>query len=366
MKTPCIVEFKGTVPSWGPSFEAGEGVALIGRARLGEGIILRPWSALRGDGNFIEIGNNCIFLDRSTVHIADGVYPTRMGNNILVGRFSLVHACTIGDDCILGDAAVVMDNSTIGEGAVIGAGSLVPPGKALEGGWLYQGNPARPVREVTMSERGAWKEMLLTGATDTPVNLDHELPELNMGPFLRAASGTGPLYTLGMQAPQIDPKGYVAPTAAVIGDVTASDGTSIWFSTVMLADGVSITVGKNSNVQDNSILVTDAKRGPITIGQDVTVGHNVRMGSCQVGDRCLIGMGSEICDDVVVEDAAIVGARAYVESGTVVKAGYIWAGRPATEFRLVKPEEQTMFQRGTEVYVGYSQTYLEGKTGLLI
>ena len=104
----------------------------------------------------------------------------------------------------------------------------------------------------------------------------------------------------------------------------------------------------------------DAERGPLVVGEDVTIGHNVRIRSCQIGNRCLIGMGSEVCDNVVVEDGAIVGARAYVEPGTVVKAGYIWAGRPATEFRAVKPEEHKMFQRGTEVYVGYSQTYLEG------
>jgi carbonic anhydrase/acetyltransferase-like protein (isoleucine patch superfamily) len=359
MKTPCIIKFKGTVPSWGLSFQPGEGVALIGRAKLGNGVIIRPWSVLRGDGNFLDIGNNCVFMDRSTVHIADGVYPTRMGKNILVGRFSLVHACTIADNCILGDTAVVMDNSTIGAGAVIGAGALVPPGKTLEGGWLYEGNPARPIREVTANERAAWREELLAGSNDIPVNLGGELPPLNMETFLCETSGAGPLYTLGTGTPQIDPKGYVAPTAAVIGNVQASEGTSIWFATVMRADGASIMLGKNSNVQDNSILITDARRGPIAIGQDVTIGHNVRMGSCQVGDRCLIGMGSEICDNVVVEDGAIVGARAYVQSGTIVKAGHIWAGRPAVQFRPVKPEERLYFQRGTEVYVGYSETYLE-------
>ena len=360
MKTPCIVKFKGSEPSWGNGFQFSETVGLIGRTKLGDGTILRPWAALRGDGNFIEIGDNCVFLDRSTVHIADGVYPTRMGNNILVGRFSLVHACTIGDNCILGDSAVVMDNSRIGAGAVIGAGALVPPGKNLAGGWLYEGNPARPIREITVQERETWRKMLLAGKAETPVNFGHELPPLNMDPFLVSTSGTGPLYSLRTETPRIDRKGYVAPTAAVIGAVTALEFTSIWFSTVVLADGAPITIGKNSNVQDNSILISDAERGPLVVGEDVTIGHNVRIRSCQIGNRCLIGMGSEVCDNVVVEDGAIVGARAYVEPGTVVKAGYIWAGRPATEFRAVKPEEHKMFQRGTEVYVGYSQTYLEG------
>jgi len=359
MGTPSVIEFKGTKPNWGAGFQAGEGVAVIGRVKLGEGVKIGSWSALRGDGHFIDIGDNCVFMDRSTVHIADGVFPTKMGRNIYVGRYALVHACTIGDNCILGDAAVVMDNSHVGEGAVIAAGSLVPPGKNLDGGWLYEGSPAKPVRKIAANELEGLRKGLLVEDGDTPVNLRGELPPLDMSLFLNQASGGGPLYSLGSKSPQIDPKGYVAPTAAVIGDVRTSVGTSVWFSTVMLGAGTSITLGKNSNVQDNSILMASADCGPISIGQEVTVGHNVRMGSCQIGDHCLIGMGSEICDNVVVEDGAIVGARAFVESGTIVKEGYVWAGRPASEFRPVKSEELAYFQRGTDVYVGYSKTYLE-------
>jgi carbonic anhydrase/acetyltransferase-like protein (isoleucine patch superfamily) len=70
-------------------------------------------------------------------------------------------------------------------------------------------------------------------------------------------------------------------------------------------------------------------------------------------------MGSQLGDGVVVERGAIVGARALVEPGTVVKAGHIWAGRPATEFRPVKPEEADFFRMGKEVYVGYARNYLK-------
>ena len=83
MGTPSVIKFKGTKPNWGSGFQAGEGAALIGRAKLGEGVKIGSWSALRGDGHFIDIGDNCIFMDRSTVHIADGVFPTKMGRNIM-------------------------------------------------------------------------------------------------------------------------------------------------------------------------------------------------------------------------------------------------------------------------------------------
>jgi len=353
---PVVVAFKGTMPKWDTT-NFGLGASVIGRASLGKNVSVGPWAALRGDGNFLDVGDGCQFLDRATVHIADGVYPTRMGRNITVGRFALVHACTIADDCVLGDAAVVMDNSFVGPGAVIAAGALVPPGKKLGGGWLYEGNPARPVREISLGECKQLQGILLAGGKNKIVR-DANLPPLDMAPFIPADGGKGPLYRLGGFKPHIDERSYVAPTAVVAGDVTTAESTSIWFSTVMRGDGVPITLSDRSNVQDNSILVTDARRGPITIGKDVTIGHNVRMGACTVGDECLIGMGAQIGDGVVVESGALVGARAYVEPGTIVKAGYIWAGRPAIEFRRVKPEEQEFFQRGKEVYVGYANTYL--------
>ncbi len=353
---PTLIPFKGTIPKWGEA-SFGEGATLIGRVSLGEKVLLKPWVTLRGDGNFIEIGDNCQFLDRATVHIADGMYPTKMSRNITVGRFALVHACTIAADCILGDASVVMDNSNIGSGAVVGAGSLVPPGKKLEGGWLYAGNPARAVREISLEEREVLRSDLLAGNINEVI-CTADLPSLDMTPYKPPSLKSGPLYTLNDVKPKIDPCGYVAPTAVVAGNVVTETDTSIWFSTVVRGDGALISLGPRSNIQDNSIVVTNKRSGPIIIGSDVTVGHNVRLGACRIGNGCLIGMGAQICDGVVVEDGALVGARAFVESGAVVKSGHIWAGRPASEFRRVKEQEVEFFQRGKEVYVGYAATYL--------
>ena len=89
-------------------------------------------------------------------------------------------------------------------------------------------------------------------------------------------------------------------------------------------------------MQDNSLLVTDAARGPLIVGADVTIGHNVRMGAATIGDHALIGMGSQLGDGVVVEEGGVVGARAEVAPGSVIKAGWIWVGRPAFPFRPIK------------------------------
>ena len=148
-------------------------------------------------------------------------------------------------------------------------------------------------------------------------------------------------------------------TARIFTGAPLPDGAdTIIIQEVTEADGGQITIGSETSVQDNSILHTKPGSGSINVGRGVTIGHNVRMGACSIGDDCVIGMGCEIADGVVVEGGAIVGARAYVEPGTVVKAGHIWTGHPAQEFRPVSDHERSLFARGKQVYVAYAAEYL--------
>jgi len=358
MTGPYLLPYKGTVPKLGARANIAGDAALIGQVTLGDDAVLGPLVTLRADGHRNDIGSGCQFLDRATVHVADGLLPAVVGDRVTVGRFALVHACIIDDDCLLCDGAVVMDGSHVGAGTVIAAGALVPPGKTLDGGMLYAGNPAKPVREISATEREALREAVIDGRQDNDI-LICELPPLTMAPFRSDTTGAEPLLSLANAAPQIDPAAYIAPNSLVAGAVSVAEHASVWFATVMRAAGGPISVGARSNIQDNSILTAGSGSGPLVIGEDVTLGHNVRMNACTVGNGCLIGMGSEVMEGVVVEDGAMVGARAFVEPGTVVKAGYIWAGRPAREFRPVKPKERMFFGRGKEVYVGYAGTYLE-------
>src|SRR5207249_4728938 len=105
------------------------------------------------------------------------------------------------------------------------------------------------------------------------------------------------------------------------------------------------------------ILATDRRRGDLVLGAGVTIGHSVELGSARIGDDALIGMGSRVGDDVIVEPAGCIGAGAWVEPGTRVRAGWIWAGRPARAFRELKPAERAEFARARDIYVGYSNDY---------
>ena len=360
MAAPNLVPYLHHVPRIGGGARFGADVTIIGRAVLGDGVALGDLAVLRADGERIEIGAGSRLLERATVHISDGRLPARIGAQATVGRYALVHACDIGDDCVLADGAVVMDGSVVGPGAVIAAGALVPPGKALDGGALYAGNPARPVRRLGPGEHRAFRDAVLAGRRDDE-HLAFDPPPLAMAPFRgpEAAGGVaGPLHVFAGAAPEISASAFVAANAALRGRVRVAESASVWFATALCADGAEATVGARSNVQDNSILATDAGSGPIEIGADVTIGHNVRMGACRVGDRCLVGMGAEVGHGVTVEDDGVIGARALVEPGTAVRAGWIWAGRPAREFRPLTDRERAFFRRGCAVYVGYAARYL--------
>jgi carbonic anhydrase/acetyltransferase-like protein (isoleucine patch superfamily) len=243
-----------------------------------------------------------------------------------------------------------MDGALVGAGALVAAGSLVPPRKQLAGGWVYAGNPATPLREIGAAELSAAAAAVRAGAT-MELTSSSDLPILDVLPEYRARAPTAAL------APRVA-RAYVAPTAVLAGDVEVSDGAGVFFGCVVLAGGARITIGPRANVQDNSLIVTSARRGDIRIGADVTIGHNVRMGAAVIEDAALIGMGSELADGVVVRAGGCIGARAWVEPGTVVDAGWIWAGRPARAFRRVKPEEREAFARGAATYVRYAEAYL--------
>ena len=123
------------------------------------------------------------------------------------------------------------------------------------------------------------------------------------------------------------------------------------------ASGARIVIGRRSNVQDNCFLVTTEARGDLVIGDGATIGHNVQLGAGLIGDDALIGMLSRVGDGVVVGNNSCIAAGAWAEPGTIVKAGWIWSGRPARPFRELKPAERIEFARGRDAYVTYGMSY---------
>jgi len=331
--------------------------ALVGRTSAGPGLHVRGLAALRGDGEWVRVGRNGFFGERSTVHIAHGLHPATLGHDVTVGRFGLVHACTIEDGVVIGDAATVMDGSVVGANAVIAPGALVPPRRTLPGGFVYAGAPAVAVREIGEKELADVAGAIRAGAAHSLGAVD--LPPLENSSFAVSGATHGPLLRAHGAAPSAD-EAFVAPNALLCGDVRLGVDAGVYYGCVLSAGGARIAVGERSNVQDNTLIVTDASRGDVVIGREVTIGHNVRMGAGSFGDRSLIGMGSLVADGVVVEPGACIAAGSHVAPGTRVRAGWIWAGRPARALREVGERERTMFASAVDIYVVYGATYRSG------
>jgi carbonic anhydrase/acetyltransferase-like protein (isoleucine patch superfamily) len=252
----------------------------------------------------------------------------------------------------------VLDGAAVGPHAVIAADAIVTPRKSLPGGWLYAGSPAKPVRAITRDEVERLAASVRAGEPD-PLLRAASLPPLDMAPFVPDARKEGPFHAWQARAPTRG-RAYVAPTSVLVGEVALADDAGVYFGCALVARDGRIIVGARTNIQDNSILETSARRGELVIGEGVTVGHNVQLGAARIADDALVGMASRVGDGVVVERGGCIAAGAWVDPGTRVEAGWIYAGRPARAFRAVTPAEREQFDRGRDVYVGYGVAYLAG------
>ena len=149
--------------------------------------------------------------------------------------------------------------------------------------------------------------------------------------------------------PGIDPLAFVAPGCTVIGRVRMAAGSSLWYGSVVRGDNDDILIGEDTNIQDASILHTDAGR-VLRLGRRVTVGHAAIVHGAEVGDDVLIGMRAVLLNGVKVESYAIVAAGAVVTPGTNVPAGTLMAGVPAKPIRDITDAERAMIDRTARSY----------------
>lgn len=163
--------------------------------------------------------------------------------------------------------------------------------------------------------------------------------------------------------PQIAPSAYVDDDAAVIGDVTIGEDSSIWPMAVVRGDVNKIRIGDRSNVQDGSVLhVTHSHEGtpggfPLYIGDEVTIGHNVTLHGCTIHDRCLVGMGSIVLDGAVLEEGVLLGAGSLVPPGKRLEGGYLWIGSPVKRARPLTDNEKEWFSYSAAHYVRLKNDY---------
>ena len=168
------------------------------------------------------------------------------------------------------------------------------------------------------------------------------------------------LYQLDDFQPAVAATAWVADSAQVIGNVTLGDHSSVWFGVVIRGDTSTISVGKGSNVQDNSVLHADHGM-PLVIGEGVTVGHQVMLHGCTVGNNCLIGIGAIVLNGAKIGNNCLVGAGALVTEGKEFPDGSMIIGSPAEAVRMLSPEQMQGLKMSAESYIANARRY---KTGL--
>ena len=165
-----------------------------------------------------------------------------------------------------------------------------------------------------------------------------------------------PIYRLDQHEPSLGERTYVAPTAVLIGQVTLHAGANVWFGAVLRGDNEPITVGDNSNIQENCVLHTDIG-APLTIGQNVTIGHSVTLHGCTIGDNSLIGMGATVLNHAKIGANSIVGAGALVTEGKEFPDGALLVGSPAKVLRLLTKDEINRLPNNAHHYSARGQHY---------
>ena len=151
---------------------------------------------------------------------------------------------------------------------------------------------------------------------------------------------------------------YVAENATIVGDVTIGDKSSIWFNAVLRGDVNSITIGKNVNIQDGSIIHCTYKKSKTIIGNNVSIGHNAIVHGCIIKNNVLIGMGAIIMDNAQIQSNSIVAAGAIVTKKTIVESGFVYAGIPAK--KINKIDVQKIKEANLKIaknYITYSGWY---------
>lgn len=185
-------------------------------------------------------------------------------------------------------------------------------------------------------------------------------------PFLLSNDSIMALSPFLDHQPRLDTGAYVHASAQVIGDVSLGRDSSVWCNAVLRGDVNRIVIGEASNIQDLAMghvshrNTAKPEGSPLLIGSHVTVGHSVILHGCRIGDECLVGMGSIVMDDAVIENRVMLGAGSLVPPGKRLASGHLYMGRPAMPVRALTVEEIAYLRYSAEHYVRVKQQHQQG------
>ncbi len=165
-----------------------------------------------------------------------------------------------------------------------------------------------------------------------------------------------PIYQLGDARPHIDESAYLTDSATVIGDVTLKANASVWYGVTIRGDTEPIVIGENSNIQEGTVMHTD-KGFPLTVGDNVTVGHQAMLHGCTIGDGSLIGIQAVVLNGAKIGRNCLVGAGALVTEGKEFPDNSLIIGSPAKAVRTLTEEQLAGLKKSADIYVQRARHY---------
>jgi carbonic anhydrase/acetyltransferase-like protein (isoleucine patch superfamily) len=219
------------------------------------------------------------------------------------------------------------------------------------------GQPNATPHSPTRGDRTGWRQ-LESPNQDDGNRLSERLSKANN---FNKGCGRMNVYTLGGVGPTLpgDDEYWIAPGAVVLGKVILKKNASVWFGAVLRGDNEPITIGENSNVQDNSVLHTDMG-SPLTIGANVTVGHMVMLHGCTIGDGTLVGIGSVVLNGARIGRNCLIGAGALITENKEIPDNSMVLGQPGKVVRELSPEQAGRMGSGALHYVQNWQRFKRG------
>jgi gamma-carbonic anhydrase len=160
--------------------------------------------------------------------------------------------------------------------------------------------------------------------------------------------------------PRVAPDAFIAPNAAVIGDVEIGPQSGVWFFCLLRGDTNSIRVGARTNIQDGTIVHVNPGDDRVEISDEVTIGHAAIIHACRLRNRAFVGMGATVLDGCVIEEGGVLGAGALLSPGKVIGRNELWVGAPARLKRVLSPEERAGFDLNFRAYVHNAARYRAG------
>lgn len=156
---PLILPVNDKNPSWGDGCFIAENATIVGDVVMGNNCSVWFNAVVRGDVNYIKVGDNTNIQDGAVIHCTYLKAPTNIGSMVSIGHNALVHGCTLKDHVLIGMGAIVMDNAVVEEFVIIGAGSVVLENTTCESGYLYAGTPARKIKPLTEEQKAMLRQL---------------------------------------------------------------------------------------------------------------------------------------------------------------------------------------------------------------